>query len=78
LGFFLSVSGSGILLWMFIDKVFFGAALANRIWPMMGVFLLLAGIQLFIFGLMTDMLVRSYYRSHNTMNYAIKTVIERK
>lgn len=77
-GFLLSVLGSGILLWMFIDKVFFGASLSDRIWPMVGIFLLLAGIQLFIFGLMTDMMVRAYYRSHNAMNYAIKTVIERK
>jgi len=77
-GFLLSVLGSGILVWMFIDKVFFGASLAERIWPMIGIFLLLAGIQLFIFGLMTDMLVRSFYRSHGTMNYNIKTVIERK
>jgi len=77
-GFLLSVLVSGILVWMFIDKVFFGASLAERIWPMIGIFLLLAGIQLFIFGLMTDMRVRSFYRSHGTMNYNIKTVIERK
>ncbi len=77
-GFLLSVLGSGILFWMFVEKVFFGASLSERIWPMIGVFLLLAGIQLFIFGLMTDMMVRSYYRSHHAMNYAVKAVIERK
>lgn len=77
-GFLLSILGSGILFWMFVDKVFFGASLSERIWPMIGIFLLLAGIQLFIFGLMTDMMVRAYYRSHNSMNYAVKAVIERK
>lgn len=76
-GFLLFVLGSCILLWMFIEKVFFGESLSDRIWPMIGVFFLLAGIQLFIFGLMTDMLMRSYYRSHGTMNYSIKTKIER-
>lgn len=75
-GFLLSIVGSGILLWMFVEKVFFGASLSDRIWPMVGIFFLLAGIQLFIFGLMTDMLVRSYYRSQGTMNYAIKSVVK--
>ena len=75
-GFLLSVVGSGILVWMFVEKVFFEESLSERIWPMMGVFFLLAGIQLFIFGLMTDMIVRSYYRGRGSMNYAIKTVID--
>ncbi|QQS21416.1 MAG: glycosyltransferase family 2 protein [Candidatus Moraniibacteriota bacterium] len=77
-GFFLSVVGFGILSWMFIEKVFFGASLSERIWPMIGIFLLLAGIQLFIFGLMTDMLVRSYYRGRGAMNYTIRSVIEQR
>lgn len=77
-GFLLSTLGSGILVWMFVEKVFFGASLSDRIWPMIGVFFLLAGIQLFIFGLMSDMIVRSYYRNQGTMNYSIKSVTERK
>lgn len=77
-GFLLSILGSGILLWMFIEKVFFGESLSERIWPMIGIFFLLAGIQLFIFGLMSDMIVRSYYRNQGTMNYSIKTITERK
>lgn len=77
-GFLLSIAGSGILFWMFVEKVFFGASLSDRIWPMIGVFLLLAGIQLFIFGLMTDMMIRAYYRSHHAMNYGIREVIERR
>lgn len=77
-GFLLSILGSVILFWMFVEKVFFDASLSERIWPMIGIFFLLAGIQLFIFGLMSDMIVRSYYRNQGTMNYAIKSVTERK
>lgn len=73
-GFICSIAGAGILVWMFTEKVFFAASISDRIWPMIGVFLLLAGIQLFIFGLMTDMLIRLYYRGHGTMNYMVKSV----
>lgn len=65
-------AGSGILAWMVIEKLVFQASLSERIWPLVGLFLILAGIQLFIFGLMSDVLVRSYYKNRHTMNYTIK------
>ena len=66
--------GGGILLWMLIEKLAFQASIAERIWPLVGLFLMLAGIQLFIFGIMSDVLVRSYYKNRQTMNYTIKEV----
>jgi glycosyltransferase involved in cell wall biosynthesis len=68
--------GGGILTWMMIEKLAFHASIAERIWPLVGLFLILAGIQLFIFGIMSDVLVRSYYKNRQTMNYSIKEVIE--
>jgi glycosyltransferase involved in cell wall biosynthesis len=73
-GLFSFIAGCGVLLWMLIDKLFFHAALAERIWPLIGLFLILAGIQLFIFGIMSDILVRSYYKNRQTMNYSIRTI----
>lgn len=73
-GLFSFAAGCAVLSWMLIDKLVFHASLAERIWPLVGLFLILAGIQLFIFGIMSDILVRSYYKNRNTMNYSIRTI----
>lgn len=71
------VFGGGILVWMLAEKLMFHASIAERIWPLVGLFLMLAGIQLFIFGIMSDVLVRSYYKNRQTMNYTIREVREK-
>lgn len=71
-GILLSFLGSAILVWMFIEKVFYGARLSERLWPLIGVFFLLIGVQLFIYGLLADVIVRNYYHMRNRMNYTIK------
>ncbi len=76
-GLVVGFAGVAILVWMAVEKLFFGTQLAQRIWPMIGVFLTLAGLQLFIFGLMADILVKNYYRGRGSMNYSIRQVIER-
>ena len=76
-GLMVGFVGVLILFWMAFDKIFFGAQLAQRIWPMVGVFLTLAGLQMFIFGLMADILIKNYYHGRGRMNYSIKQIIER-
>lgn len=71
-----SVVGVTILFWMVVEKVLFGASLSERIWPLVGVFLVLVGVQLFIFGLLADLVMRSYYKAHNTMNYSVREIRE--
>ncbi len=75
-GIVLSFVGFLILVWMMIDKIFFHASLSDRIWPLVGIFLVLVGIQLFIFGLLADILIKNYYKSQGHMNYSIKEIIE--
>ena len=75
-GIFLSLIGSGILVWMLVEKVFFNASLAERLWPMMGIFFVLIGVQLFVSGLLADMVVRNYYHSRGRMNYSIREIRE--
>lgn len=75
-GLFLGFLGGLVLIWMFIEKVFFGESLSDRIWPLVGTLLILIGVQLFIFGLIMDISIRSYYHGRKRMNYAIKEVIE--
>jgi glycosyltransferase involved in cell wall biosynthesis len=59
-----------------IARVFFDFKLADRIWPLVAVSLVLTGIQLFIFGLLADIVVKNYYKAQGRMNYKIKEIVE--
>lgn len=71
-GLLLGLVGTGILGWMFVEKVFMGASLSERIWPLVGTLLVLVGVQLFIFGILVDVSVKTYYSQRNRMNYSIR------
>ena len=75
-GMTFSFLGALILTWMAVEKIFFGASVAQRNWPLIGVFFVLIGIQLFVFGLLADILIKIYYKGRKTMNYNIKEVIQ--
>lgn len=68
--------GIFILIWMIVDKIVFKAAIADKIWPLMGVFLILIGVIFFIFGLLADIIIKDYYKNRGTMNYSIKKTIQ--
>ena len=75
-GIVMSFLGTLILFWMAVEKLFFAAELSEKIWPLMGVFFIMIGIQLFIFGLLADIILKSYYKNQKKMNYNIEKVIE--
>ncbi len=74
-GILFSLVGFGILIWMAIEKIFFGAALSEKIWPLIGVFFFVVGIQLFVSGLLADIILKSYYNNRDEMNYSIEKII---
>lgn len=75
-GILLSLLGTAVLLWMAVEKLFFGESLSEKIWPLVGVFFIMIGVQLFIFGLLADILIKNYYKNQGRMNYSIKEVVE--
>ena len=75
LGFILSGTGFVILIWMGIARTFFGQSIGNRVWPMVGVFLLVLGIQFFISGLLADIMIKTYHQARKIKPYEIKEVI---
>lgn len=75
-GILFSIFGFGILIWMMVEKIFFGASLSEKIWPLIGVFFIMVGIQLFVSGFLADIVMKNYYKSRGGMNYSIKEVIE--
>lgn len=74
-GMLLIFIGLIILLWMGIEKLFFDASLSERIWPLMGTFFIMLGVQFFVFGLLADIVMKNYYKVQNRMNYVIKKVV---
>ncbi len=77
MGIFLTLLGGGIMFWMFIEKVFFNASLQEKIWPMIGVLLILVGVQLFVSGLLADILVKNYFKTKGSRGYSIKEIVEK-
>ncbi len=75
-GILLGFIGSMILVWMFVEKMFYGLSLAERIWPLVGTLFVLVGVQLFIFGILVDIAVRTYYHTRRRMNYSIRETRE--
>jgi hypothetical protein len=75
-GVILSTVGVAILFWMLVEKFYFGASISERLWPLVGIFFTLVGVQLFISGLLADIMVRNYYQGRERMNYNIREVRE--
>lgn len=75
LGILFSGAGSVLILVLIILRIFYAVPLSDKIWPMVGVFMVLAGIQFLISGLLADIVAKSYYNGERK-NYAVKDVIE--
>ena len=76
-GVFLTLAGGGILFWMLIEKIFLGVSLQEKIWPMIGVLFILVGVQLFVSGLLADILVKNYFKAKGSRGYSIKEIIKK-
>jgi len=68
LGIFTTFFGFLVGVWMFIERFFFNISLTNRIWPLVSIFLILFGVQIFVSGLIMDLIIRAY----NPKFYEIK------
>lgn len=53
-----------------------GQGMSETAWPLLSMFFLLTGMQLFIFGLMADIMIKSYFETTNDLAYSIGEVYE--
>lgn len=74
-GILLTLTGIGFLMFLGILRLFGVIALADSIWPLLSVLAILVGMQLFIFGIVIELLVRSYFSLGREMSYSIKKTI---
>ncbi|RME65384.1 MAG: glycosyltransferase, partial [Nitrospirae bacterium] len=77
-GVFFSGAGFLICLYLSIRKLLLGEAIGGRPLLMLGVLLIIVGIQLIGMGLLGEMLVRVYHESQNKPIYVIKKVLGKK
>jgi len=52
--------------------------LSDRIWPLIFLFMIIAGIQLFVTGFLADIMIKSYYRSPQNSYYSIEEITENR
>ena len=62
--------------WLAYWRLFGGMSLANRPLLLLGIALILTGVQLVMFGLLAEMLARTYHESQNKPTYAIREIRE--
>lgn len=74
-GILLTCIGGIILLALGVARLFFGFALSQSIFPLLAVLFILVGIQLFVAGLFTEILIKQYYRGDRTP-YRIRSIDE--
>ncbi len=64
--------GFAIALWLSIQKVFYGAELANRPALLFAVLLMLVGLQFITMGLLAELQARTYYEAQRKPIYAVR------
>lgn len=67
-GILLGSSGVALLAWLFFARLVWGYSLSDRIWPLMAIFLILFGFQMFVSGLIMDLMIQQ----KSNQNYFLK------
>ncbi len=75
LGLIFSFTGIGISFYLTIEKLFGGIDIGGRPLLLLGVLLIIVGIQFIGMGLLGEMLVRVYHESQKKPIYAIKKIL---
>jgi len=75
IGLFSGAAGFLISLYLSIEKIFIGKPIGGRPLLLLGILLIIVGIQLIGMGLLGEMLVRVYHESQRKPIYVIKKVI---
>lgn len=75
IGMVLIILGFLSALFTFIS-FFRGQGMSETAWPLMTTFFFLSGMQLFIFGLIADIMLKNYFDTTKDNSYSIKAVIE--
>jgi glycosyltransferase involved in cell wall biosynthesis len=74
LGLILSTTGFFISFWLAIEKIVFHKNLADRPLLLLGILLIVVGVQLVSLGLMADIVARTYHEAQDRRPYFIRSI----
>lgn len=74
IGFFTGGIGTLTLLWLSYQKLVLNMAIGQRPMLILGVMLMIIGLQFMVFGLLAEVLARTYYESQNKPIYVIRRI----
>lgn len=75
-GLFSGLAGSAMLAWITYERFFRDIPMGNRPVLSLSVMLILIGLQFLVFGLLAELLARTYYESQDKKTYVIRRIIE--
>jgi glycosyltransferase involved in cell wall biosynthesis len=75
LGFLTSFLGSLIGIYLAIMKFVYHQAIGNRPLLLLAVLLVIIGVQFIVFGILGDILIKTYYESNGKKNYLIEKIL---
>lgn len=75
-GFLTGGIGSAMLAYLVCQRIFMGAALASRPALLLSVMLVIVGLQFLCFGLIAEILVRTYHESQGKKIYTVRRVLQ--
>ena len=75
LGFVSGGLGVGLMSLLFVERLFFDVPLGNRPLLLIATMLVLIGLQFICFGLLAEILVRTYHESQNKKTYTVREVL---
>ncbi|MBX7139340.1 MAG: glycosyltransferase family 2 protein [Oligoflexia bacterium] len=73
-----SLAGFGILALLTFQKLVEHVAMGNRPLLSLGVMLIIIGLQFLVFGLLAEVLARTYHESQNKPIYTIRSIVQRR
>jgi hypothetical protein len=76
LGILSGLTGAGVLAWLSFERLFLHESIGNRPILALGVMLVMVGLQFLVFGLLAEVLARTYYESQNKRIYVVRRYIE--
>lgn len=75
-GFFSSVLGFGICAYLAVEKLAFGSDIGDRPLLLLGVLMIVVGVQLASLGLVADVVSRTYHESQNKRPYHVREKLQ--
>jgi glycosyltransferase involved in cell wall biosynthesis len=74
-GIILGLTGFFISVYLVTERLFFGMGLSDRPLFIVGIFMIVIGVQFFAFGILADIMLKLYHYENGRKNYLVEQVV---